>query len=385
MIRSNGYVLNLFEDTIKFQSKAYSILSRSHQRNKIASTYLFHGPDGTGHWGLAVTLTALLNCLDRQVTNDEYHPVIPCGRCRHCRLILGYNFEGFYPIVPIGPHKNEKEAFEMAMAVIEAKKNEPFQPLSSETTMNIPVERAREVKKSLAHMSAEGIIRVVLFYGMEKMLTQAADALLKMIEEPPSNTVLILTTQRPERLLPTIQSRAQKIRLERVPDSMLAEYLQSHYDLSEKQATITARLAEGRPGRAIEMIQSEDEEEDSRRNIGFMIFKAIFEEKTPTTVGMITEMVDDRNRSEAEDLLRLWQSLVRDCAYYAVAGNEDGLVNVDFKDTLIRLAPAFEEPGKADKFVEPIKNALADFRFNVHIQPALVALVLKLKQAIEIR
>ena len=139
----------------------------------------------------------------------------------------------------------------MANEVIEAKKLEPFQPLSSETTMNIPVERAREVKRSLAHKSGEGIIRVVLFYGMEKMLTQAADALLKMIEEPPSNTVLVLTTQRPERLLPTIQSRSQKIKIDNNPPSAVIEYMKENYDLSDNHLKLLSHTASGSIGRAL--------------------------------------------------------------------------------------------------------------------------------------
>ena len=99
---------------------------------------------------------------------------------------------------------------------------------------------------------------------------------------------------------------------------------------------------------------------------------------------MLAEMVNDRDRSAATELLVLWQSLVRDCAYYAATGDEGAIVNVDFSPELMKIARYFEHSELAGEMTDCLKIALADLSLNVHIQAALVALALKLKSRIQV-
>ena len=78
-------------------------------------------------------------------------------------------------------------------------------------------------------------------------------------------------------------------------------------------------------------------------------------------------------------MLRLWQSLLRDCANYALTGDDSGMVNIDFAPELKRLSKGLWGPPATQAIVENIKNTLADLGHNVHIQGALVALALKIK------
>ncbi|MBN1212610.1 MAG: hypothetical protein JXA92_08530 [candidate division Zixibacteria bacterium] len=370
-------------DIYKAQSKAWSILSRSYKNKRVASTYIFHGREGLGQWPLALSFAALLNCESPKETDDDRHPFYPCGQCRNCRNIFSLNFEGLNIIVPIGPHKKHSEAIDLTNEFLEIKRAEPLARQSSAKPLSIPIDMAREVKKSLSRLSTEGITRVVLFYRMEKMLASSADALLKLIEEPPSDTVIILTAERPEALLPTVQSRAQLIRMERVPVEVMVDYLQNNYDLDAKKAQLLARISEGLPGFALDMTAGFEDEESSSRTVGFLLFKSLLIDSGPKVVSLLTEMVNDRDHSEAEELLRLWQSLIRDSAYFAVTDDSDGLVNVDFVPELKKLSRFFNNAKVAETMTADIKNTLADFRVNVHIQAALVALVLQLKKRLK--
>lgn len=363
-----------------YQPKAWEILSRSFQNKRTASTYLFHGPEGTGRWGLAITFAALINC--EKPSKSENDILYPCGECPTCRKIFNLGFEGLYFALPLGPHKDLEEAAELTTKLLEEKRNEPFKILSSSTTANIPIDLAREIKRSLSLKGDPGMTRVVIFYEMEKMREQSADSLLKLIEEPPKNTVIIMISRRPEALLSTIQSRAQKIKLSRVPILSGEKYLIEKYGLKETQAKLLMRLGDSSLGRAIELTNDSDEAESSHRAVGFLLFKSLFDDASYATLAHINDMVDTRDRGGADSLLTLWESLIRDCVNYSVLGDETTLVNLDFAPDIKRLSTRFAGSQAAGQMADEIKNTLEGLHRNVHIQGAVTALALKMKSQI---
>ncbi|MCP4684865.1 MAG: hypothetical protein GY867_05380 [bacterium] len=370
-------------DITRAQAKAWSILARSFNAGRVASTYLFYGREGLGDWSLAVEFAALLNC--EKPVPDAEEPTIsyPCGECPPCRSVRGLNYEGLHFVVPIRKHKKDDEAIDLTNEILEQKRKEPLRLLDNTAATNIPINLAREVRKNLTRRGSEGVTRVVVFYQMEKMRTSSADALLKLIEEPPQDTVIILTTARSEDLLPTIQSRSQKIRLNRPPEQMTIDYLQSEYGLSETQARLVTRISGGVPGVALELAGEVDSEDSSRRGVGLLLFKSLFAESGARVVSQMTELINYTDRGQVKDILSLWQSLIRDCALHAATGEEDDLVNVDYTPEIKRLSPRFADSSVAAAMASEIKNTLADLELNVHIQAALVALALKLRCAVE--
>jgi len=370
-------------DISTIQPKAWAILSRSFGADRMAGTYLFHGPEGRGRWSLAVALAALLNCSGPIRSREDEHLAFPCGQCRSCRNVFSLNFEGLLFAVPLPPHKNPGEAIDLTNEYIEAKRREPFRIVSSPTGANIPIATAREIKRRLSRKAPEEITRVVLFYRMEKMLAASADALLKLIEEPPEDTVVVLTAERPDSLLPTIQSRSQKIRMERIPGRTIKRYLTERYDLRENRAQLLARVSDGSLGKALEMTGGDEDEDSSRRAVGLLLFRSLLLDDGPQVIAHLTELINAKDRSGAENLLRLWQSLIRDCARYAVVGDDSELTNLDFAPEVKRLSPQFAGINLASRMIEEIKITLADLRLNVHILGALTALTLKLKSNIE--
>ncbi len=358
-------------------------MSRAFAADRVAGTYLFHGRDGFGHWPLAVALAALLNCDQPVHSGLPDRELRPCGTCRHCRAINNLNFQGLLVALPLPPVKKPGEAIELTNEILANRRREPFCRLSAMATTNIPIATAREIKRSLSRKAPDGSTRLALFDRMEKMRADSADALLKMIEEPPSDTVIVLTAERPESLLPTIQSRAQRIRLERISLDAIEQYLIQNHDLSEKRARLLARISDGSLGQAIELIDSGEESDTSRRAVGFMLFKALLIEDAPSVVAHLSELVNPRDRGEAEDILRLWQSLIRDCSRFAQVGEEQELTNIDFAADLKRLSTHFVDSRVAAAMSAQIKISLADLGLNVHILGSLTALVLKLKASIE--
>lgn len=370
-------------DIFQAQYKAWSILSRSFKTGRVASTYLFHGSEGLGQWLLAVSFAALLNCSNPRKTDDNQHPFYPCGECRNCRNIYGLNFIGLFAVAPIGPYKKLDEAIEMTNEFVEKKRQEPLGRLSALGSLMLPIDMARLVKKNLSLIPDEGTTRVAIFYRMDKMLASSADALLKLIEEPPSGAVIILTAERPEALLPTIQSRAQGIKMDRVPTEVIVDYLMKKYSQEKSKALLIARISEGLPGYAVDMVAGEEDDESSRRSVGLLLYKTLLTESPAAMILLMDELIDFKNRSEVDNLLYLWQTLVRDCSYYAMTGDDQGLISIDFVPEIIKLSRYFGPPGVTDGVTEAIKNTLADLPLNVHIQMAMAALVLKIKRTIK--
>ena len=376
MTRLNGLELTP-SDKIIFQSRAYQVLAKSFKNDHVAGAYLFYGPEGVGRWPTAITFAALLNC--ENVQNIDDIPT-PCGECRNCRNIYNLSYESLKIALPIPPHENkEDKAMELTGEIIAEKKAEPFSLLSSAGSTNIPISIAREIKKNLAMRAPKDQKRVVIFYQMEKMKTASADALLKMIEEPPPDTVIILISVKPESLLPTIQSRSQKIKIDRIPTGLIEDYLRTNYEVSEKRLQLAARISSGSLGAALAMI-GDDDDSSSGRSVHFLIFKSLFNESNPDTIEVMNEMINWRDKGEVEAMLKLWQSLLRDCNAFAFKNDEEDIVNVDFKAEIIKLAPRFTSAELGLAMIAEIKNSLADFRRNVHIQGAMTALVLKLKR-----
>jgi DNA polymerase-3 subunit delta' len=367
-----------------FQPRAWSILTRSFVSGRIAGTYLLHGGDGCGHWAMAISLAALLNCESNPGSDTSDGPILPCGECRNCRKIFGLNHEGLYFAVPLPPHKGADEEIELINEILQLKREEPFRTPSSTSSTNIPISVAREIKKSLSRMPGEGITRVVLFYRMDLMKTASADALLKLIEEPPRDTVIILTASRPEALLPTIQSRSQKIKLERIPEQAAVDYLVEKHKVSEGRARLLARISEGSLGHAIDMTDQDEGTDTSSRAVGFFLFKSLVWQDGAQMAAHINEMLNPRDRGEAEGILNLWQSLIRDCASLAISGSDEDIINTDFAADIRKMAVRFANPEVALRMADGIKITLADLRRNVHIQGALTSLALKLKSAMKV-
>lgn len=154
------------------QPLAVQLLERALAEDRLASAYLFAGPDGVGKRRLAEALTAVLLCGQTPA----------CGKCPSCHKLGA------------GAHPDRIE-----VRVPEDKKE-------------IPVSEIRALQARMPYSPHEGQRRVVLVFDAEDLSTAAANALLKTLEEPPARTHFVLTSSAPHALLPTVRSRCQIVR-----------------------------------------------------------------------------------------------------------------------------------------------------------------------------
>lgn len=123
---------------------------------------------------------------------------------------------------------------------------------------NLSIDEVRRIEPLFRHTASEGGWRVVLIDQADAMTTQAQNAVLKVLEEPPAGALLILTASVPGKLLPTIRSRVRTLALEPLADAVLANLLtQALPALSSADVQQLARLAQGSPGQALALHEAE--------------------------------------------------------------------------------------------------------------------------------
>jgi len=364
-------------DSVHGQVVAKRIIGNSFNSNRLASTYLFYGIDGLGKWSMAVAIAALVNC-ENPITDDSDQVVDVCGKCPNCHQIFNLSFPEFHFAVPITPHKSEIEANDLIMEYLEQKRQEPYRIISSHRQMTIPINIARAIKRKTAIKPLAGVTRVILFYQMEKMLASSADSLLKLIEEPPPETIIILTARNPEDLLPTIQSRAHKIAFKPIAVSEIADYLVEKTKIPEKKAVFFAGLSDGSIGKALNFIEEDDK--SSLRGTSFLVFKEIFYGDNPSAVAIVNEFINPNNRGEIELILSFWQSFLADIILAKFGKDNSDIVNVDFKDELASLSAKIIDAKDFGKVLNNLKKILHSIRRNVHIRPAMAGFILEMKK-----
>jgi DNA polymerase III subunit delta' len=221
---------------------------------------LFEGPPGVGKQRLALWLAQAVLC---EGGGEQRPHGEPCGRCQPCRLVLALSHPDVHWFVPLelanrsGDAEKQVEQAEEALGEEWAARRERplYEPASGLASHGIA--SVRLLLRRLAKKPALGRSKVFIVGDAERLVPQegtevAANALLKALEEPPPNTVFVLTAAHPEALLPTILSRVVRVRVARLGDSVVAAFVQRELGITG-QHVIAQRVdrAEGCIGRVL--------------------------------------------------------------------------------------------------------------------------------------
>ena len=209
--------------------------------SRLPQAILFEGPRGVGKQRLALWLSQAVLCVGARPTGE------PCGVCQPCKLVLNLSHPDLHWIVPVEIARKGADAdkqIELAEeAVAEEMAARREQPLYHPPTglASHGIASARLLSRHLRLTPAMARHKLFIVGDAERLAAQranpeAANALLKALEEPPADTILVLTSSEPEALLPTVLSRVVRVRVARVPDSVVTQFAQQELGITAQRA-----------------------------------------------------------------------------------------------------------------------------------------------------
>jgi DNA polymerase-3 subunit delta' len=276
-------------------------LLREHVARQVnRHAYLITGPQGVGRRTLGIRLAQALNC------PQPIKPGVPCRTCRTCTQI--------------------DRMVHPDLSVVQAESIGGV----------LKVDQIRELQHSLSLAPYEARFRVALLLRFEEANASAANALLKTLEEPPPQVVFVLTAESAERLMPTITSRCEVLRLRPLPLLVASQGLEAYWELPAERASLLAHLSGGRPGYAVRLHQ-EAELLDQRQtwlDDQFHLLSSNRVERFAYAEGLA------REKDSLREALRVWLSYWRDVLLKA-SGASAPLANPDRLIEIEKLADHF--------------------------------------------
>lgn len=242
----------LFSEIPGLEPLKQTLLQAVQQRH-VAHAQLFFGTPGSGNLALALALATYLNCEDRQATDA-------CGSCASCLKMQKLVHPDVHLIFPLLAAKDELAG--LLPRWREFVLNNPYRTLndwlefagaSKNQQGIIPIKEAHGIVSKLSLKAYEGAYKILVIWQPELMNVESANALLKVLEEPPANTIFLLVCHDANRLLPTIVSRTQRVSVRAFEPTEIVDYLTKTQSADPRQARQIAYLADGNLARATEL------------------------------------------------------------------------------------------------------------------------------------
>ncbi|HHL40883.1 MAG TPA: DNA polymerase III subunit delta' [Deltaproteobacteria bacterium] len=250
-------------DVIKGHDREMGLLRRAVAGGRVASAYLFSGPEGVGKRLAALAFAQALNCPHAMDGG-------PCGRCPSCDA-----FDGGTPVnlVETAPEKGV-----------------------------LKIDRVRAVAEGLKYRAEAGRT-VAIVDGAEKMTAEAANAFLKTLEEPPAGSVIVLVAAHGAHMLPTVLSRCQRVNFGPLPVEVLAGVVREIKEVGEEEAVELARLGCGSVARALEFADARLHE---KRKAVIDAVSELDGRRWPELLSLAERLAKDESLEAALEMLKGW-------------------------------------------------------------------------------
>lgn len=362
-------------------------LARAAASGQLPNALLFHGPRGAGKQRLGLWLAQYLVCKAREAEG-------PCGRCAPCHLALrlGHpDIHWFFPLarpkVSGGPDRLGEALEEARGAELALRREQPFRPTASGEPVGIYLAHVQVLRRLAYTRPAAGDRKVFIVGDAELLVPQeaspeAANALLKVLEEPPEDTHVILTASDPDALLPTLRSRVLPIRVRALAESEVESFLIEVLGADPGPARLAARLGQGAIGRALAFLPDAGGPgslEELRLGARALLEAALAGQTASFGAAHAQSPAGARGATFAGtlELLTVW---LRDLAATA-AGADDLVINIDAADWLRQIARRMPHLAAAVPGAIGAVDAAAQLsQFNVNPQLTVGRLLRSLRE-----
>ena len=338
-------------DSLTGNDRVKQVLTRMLAAGRLPGALLFIGEEGVGKKLFALEVARALNC--RSPSDHQ-----ACGTCSSCRRILKINY-------PVNPDPEESKQIVWT--------DHPDVGLVVAPKRFLLVDQMRHIEREANYRPFEGKARVFLIDDAERLNDASANALLKILEEPPPTSQLILITARPAMLLPTIRSRCQMIRFAPLKSSDIESHLLKNELADGPTARLRARAAGGSIGRAL---SGDIETFTEQRKAMLAVLNALVVTSDQAALLRSAEQLNEAQyKDEFEERLDVLETLIRDAWLLALGLEADQLVNQDLAEQLEKAGKHLD-PGKAAQWILQIEEMREQLAVNINRKAAADALFL---------
>jgi DNA polymerase-3 subunit delta' len=343
-------------DQLVGNDRIKKLLIRTLESGRLPGALLFTGEEGVGKKLFALEIAKALNCRSPK-------GVEACGVCPACERISRFNY----------PQSAESDDWK---GIIWS--DHPDVGMVVAPKRLLRVEQMRDIEREANYRPFEGKARVFLVEDADKLNDSSANALLKVLEEPPHTSYIVLLTSRPAMLLPTVLSRCQMIRFAPVTTREIENYLIQKKFASPAESRIRARIARGSVGRAIEQ---DFELFTSQREAMMRLLEALAVSDDPIELLKSSEDLNSaQQREEYEPQLDILEALIRDVWMLTLDTREESLVNADLLPQLTKIARQLESWRPA-RWISQIEELREQLVVNINRRSATDALFLTMAAA----
>jgi len=329
----------MFDELIG-NSRVKAVLKRMLVSDRLPGAMLFTGEEGIGKKLFALEVARALNC--RTPKDGE-----ACGVCSSCVRIRKLNY----------PTRDDADEWTQIIWT-----DHPDVGLVVAPKRVLRVEQMRQIEKEANFRPFEGKARVFLIDEADKLNDASANALLKVLEEPPRTSHLILITARPAMLLPTILSRCQMIRFSPLTPAEIESHLVKT-DLDAKTARLRARAAGGSMGRAVsgDLVTF-----TSQRKAMLKVLNALVLSNDRAQLLRSAEQLNEAQyKDEFEERLDVLETLIRDAWMLSLGVESARIVNEDLAAELREIAQKMD-PSRAGDWILQIEDLREQLIVNVN-------------------
>lgn len=332
-------------------------LIHSAKAKRISHALLFLGPEGGGNLPMAISFAQYIVC-ESPSDNDS------CGQCSGCKKmekLVHPDVSFSYPVAPkekISKPRSIDFAPQWRNEIIEnpyLSYNEWMESLSLDNKQGIiSVYESADILSRLNLKSVEAPYKIVIIWLPERMNSEAANKLLKILEEPPDYTLFFLVAENHELLLTTIISRTQLIKVNRINDSEMMQTLIEKHGLDKSISRRIVHRADGDYNEAKKLLENDDADTDLNQKFLFWMRNCL--KLNVKGINELSQEFGGESRETQKNFIRHALSVARECLL--INYGDRSLVRLEGKDLddIQRFAP-FVNQRNVDSFTEALNKA----------------------------
>jgi len=344
---------------------------------RMAHAFLFIGQEGTGRLAMALEIARVMNCESSSQTDTRKG----CN-CNSCRNILSWQHPNLYPIFPLPPlDKNKGEDAQLVFReIISSKAANIYAPLKLSGTGRILIDQIRELRSKLSLVMDRPGKRIIIVQPAERMRDEAANAFLKLLEEPPHDCCLILSATSTRDLLPTIISRCQVVKLPPLKQEDIANALVDRLRITVEKAETAARLSQGSFTRAMQLT---DEDTIVKLEEGLDFLRSSVMGNVPKIINL-AESLTRAQRSEVIEKLTGTSFWIRDALTLRAFGDDAGKHRVTSgeEDAIAKIASRYSND-QLQRIWHEIEGARVAVDENGNVPLILIALSINIRRIVK--